>query len=100
MLALLRRGDVIAVADSRLLLVGLKRLLVSPMFDAVQPLFLVGVGRVEGETSLSRCFSLLPLLAEIGGQALYFFEVGRLLAKWMGNPREEMVGVVCFQDGG
>lgn len=66
------------------------------MLNAVQPVFLIGVGGVKSETSLSGCFGLLPLLAEIGGQALHLFEVGRLLANWVSYPREEMVGILCF----
>lgn len=79
-----------------MLLIGLKGLLEVPMFNAVQPLLLICVGRVEGETSLSRCLGLLPFFAEIGGQALHFLKVGRLLANWVNNPREEMIGIFIF----
>lgn len=96
LLALLRRCHTVLVADTRLFLISLKRLLVGPMLYAVQPLFLIGVGSVKGETSLSGCFGLLSLLAEIGRQALHLFEVGILLANRVGYPREEMIRILCF----
>lgn len=100
LLALLRRRDIITVTDSGLILIGLKGLLIVPMFNAVQSLVLVGDGSIEGETSLSCCLGLLSLFVEIGRQALHFLEVGRLLANWMDYPRKEMVGILCLEDSG
>lgn len=96
LLALLRGCHILPVAGTRLLLISLKRLLDGPMLYAVQSLFLVGVGSVECEAPFSGCFGLLPLLAEVSEQALHLFEVGRLLAKWVNDPREKMVGILCF----